>query len=117
MDAYVFGDVSGARVRSVKKAWNGACARAGISGLNFHDLRREAGSRLLEGGVPLNIIQAFIDHANISTTSRYLKVTQQGMHDALKRFEDVRDARCNLVAKAPVVDNAPVMLPESKSVQ
>jgi integrase len=110
-DRYVFGDVTGERIRSVKTAWANTLLKAhGIEparekngrltaecqhelaniDLNFHDLRREAGSRLQEGGVPLNIIQAFIDHANISTTSRYLKITQQGMHAALNRFEEDR---------------------------
>jgi integrase len=50
-EAYVFGDVAGLRIRSVKTAWTGARARAGVSGLTFHDLRREAGSRLLEDGM------------------------------------------------------------------
>jgi integrase len=87
-------------VASVKTAWWAACRKAGISGLTFRDLRREAGSRLLEGGVPPNIVQAFLDHANMSTTSRYLKVTRQGMHAALKRFEAARE-HCNLVASEP----------------
>ena len=100
-DAYVFGDPTGARVKSVKTAWWAACRKAGVPGLTFHDLRREAGSRLLEGGVPPNIVQAFLDHANISTTSRYLKVTRQGMHAALRRFEDARE-RCNLVASEAI---------------
>ena len=25
-------------------------------------------------------VQAFLDHANLSTTSRYLNITSQGMH-------------------------------------
>jgi hypothetical protein len=45
---------------------------------------------MLERGMPLNIVQAFLDHANISTSSRYLKVTRVGMHAAMKRFEDAR---------------------------
>ena len=58
--------------------------------LRFHDLRRESGSRFLEGGVTPNYVQKFLDHANLSTTSRYLKVERQGMHAALKRFEEQR---------------------------
>ena len=49
-DAYVFGNEIGERVGSVKTAWRATCRRAGIEDLNFHDLRREGGSRLLEGG-------------------------------------------------------------------
>ena len=51
--AYVFGMAIGQRVQSIDKAWGAACRRAGILGLHFHDLRRDAGSRWLEGGVPL----------------------------------------------------------------
>jgi hypothetical protein len=45
---------------------------------------------MLEGGMPLNIVQAFLDHANISTSRRDLKVTRVGMHAAMKRYEDAR---------------------------
>ena len=45
---------------------------------------------MLKGGMPLNIVQAFLDHANISTSSRYLKVTKVGMHAAMKRYEEAR---------------------------
>jgi integrase len=43
-----FGNEIGERVQDFKTAWRGTCTRAGISGLNFHDLRREAGSRMQE---------------------------------------------------------------------
>jgi integrase len=49
-------------------------------GLHFHDLRREGGSRLLEGGVPEHCVQRFLDPANLSTALRYLKATRQSMH-------------------------------------
>ena len=137
-NAYVFGDVTGRRVKSIKTAWentklkayecepkrekNGRltpdCRRklAEIN-LNFRDLRRESGSSKLEGGMPLNIIQAFLGHANISTTSRYLKVTRQGMHAALKQFEANRDARGNLVAKSADAPDQPESAQARKSVQ
>ena len=43
-----FGNEIGERVKGFKTAWRLTCKRAGISGLRFHDLRRESGSRLLE---------------------------------------------------------------------
>lgn len=117
-EAYVFGDVAGCRVKSVKTAWANAVLKAhGIEparekngrltsacqrelaaiDLNFHDLRRESGSRFLEHGMAPHYVQAFLDHANLSTTSRYLNITSQGMHAALKRVEDER-IRCTGVA-------------------
>jgi integrase len=110
---YVFGDATGGRIQSVKTAWDTARLKAhgfdvkrerngrltaecreqlrGIN-LRFHDLRREAGSRFLEGGLAANYVQKFLDHAKLSTTSRYLNVNRDGMHPALKRFEDGRAA-------------------------
>ena len=38
-------------------------------------------------------VQSFLDHANLSTTSRYLKIDQKGMHAALKTFEKGRDGK------------------------
>ena len=58
-DDYVFGNAIGARVGSVNTSWQATCGRAGIEDLNFHDLRREAGSRLLEGGMPEHYVQRF----------------------------------------------------------
>ena len=97
-EAYVFGNEVGQRIHSVDTAWKAACRRADIVGLHFHDLRREAGSRLLEGGMPEHYVQRFLDHANLSTTSRYLKTTRRGMHEALQRFEEGR-MRCTNVAQ------------------
>jgi integrase len=110
--AYVFGDdATGERVKSVKTAWencrlkahgyvvvrekNGRLAtecrqQLAVIDLRFHDLRREAGSRFLELGMAPHYVQKFLDHANLSTTSRYLKVERQGMHAALQNVEKTR---------------------------
>ena len=95
-DSYVFGNEIGQRIGRVKRAWEAACRRAGITGLHFHDLRREAGSRMLEGGVPEHIVQRMLGHANLATTSRYLKTTRRAMHEAMQRF--VERQRCTSVA-------------------
>jgi integrase len=48
-------------------------------GLHFHDLRREAGSRWLDHGVPLHAVQQLLGHANISQTSN-LPAGPHGRH-------------------------------------
>ena len=55
--------------------------------LHFHDLRREAGSRWLDGGVPLQVIRDWLGHANISQTSKYLEATFAGQHEAMRAYE------------------------------
>ncbi|CAN5851426.1 hypothetical protein BH18ACI5_BH18ACI5_04530 [soil metagenome] len=55
--------------------------------LHFHDLRREAGSRWLDGGVPLHRVQVWLGHTNISQTSTYLRADGADDDDAMRRFE------------------------------
>jgi hypothetical protein len=77
----------GQRIGSIDKASAAACRRAGISDLHFHDLRREAGSRWLEGGVSLQVVRDWLGHTNVSQTSTYLATTPAGEYDAMRRFE------------------------------
>jgi integrase len=86
--AYVFGDDVGRRRRSVKTAWRLTCERAKITDLHFHDLRREAGSRWMDAGVPLATIQRWLGHHNISQTSTYLAASGGGDADAMRAFEE-----------------------------
>lgn len=46
-------------------------ARAGVSDLTVHDLRRSYGKRLEKAGVPLVGIQRLLQHANIATTAEH----------------------------------------------
>jgi integrase len=86
-DAFVFGDEVGRRRHSIKTAWRLTCKRAKIDGLHFHDLRREAGSRWMDMGVPLATIQRWLGHHNISQTSTYLAASGGGDADAMRAFE------------------------------
>ena len=85
--AFVFGNEVGEPIASVKTAWRATCRRAGIHDLHFHDLRREFGSRLLESGASEHDVRDFLGHANITTTSRYLKSTPLRLEKALAHME------------------------------
>ena len=85
-EQYVFGNYLGQRIGSIDHAFARACDRAKLEDLHFHDLRREAGSRWLEAGVPLNVVKELLGHTNISQTSTYLGVTEAATYDALRRF-------------------------------
>lgn len=118
LDAHVFGTALGEPVVDFKRAWittvlkahgltakyvvgsnPDAATRAAMAtiDLHFHDLRREAGSRWLEGGVPLHTVKDWLGHTNISQTSTYLAGTIQTQHDAMAAFE-ARRAVCNDLA-------------------
>jgi integrase len=85
-DHYVFGNLIGQRIGSIDHAFAWACKRAGLVDLYFHDLRREAGSRWLERGVPLNVIQTLLGHTKLSQTSTYLGVSEAGVYEAMQRL-------------------------------
>lgn len=112
--AYVFGNALGQRIHSIKRGWSAAVLRAyghvpaytkatmnltaesrallNAIDLHFHDLRREAGSRWLEGGVPLHTIRDWLGHTSIAQTSTYLAGTMKTQHDAMTAFEARRAA-------------------------
>ncbi len=97
-DAFIFGNALGQRVQSTKRAWMSAVLRANghtprytltmnltpelratlqTINLHFHDLRREAGSRWMDAGVPIATIQRWLGHTNVSQTSTYLAARQR----------------------------------------
>lgn len=113
---FVFG-VVGTQVANVKRAWETAVLKAHgytpvwIAGtlaaesraqiraidLHFHDLRHEAGSRLLEAGWPIHHVKEMLGHANITQTDTYLNAGRMGLHDSMQRFAG---NGCNPVAIA-----------------
>jgi integrase len=88
--AAVFGEVTGEPIASITKAWDVACRRAGVVGLHFHDLRREFGCRLIESGAGLHDAREFLGHANISTTSRYLRASSLSLEKAITRLDQAQ---------------------------
>ena len=75
------------RLTNIKTAWRNTCRRAGIADLHFHDLRREFACRLLESSADLHDVRDFLGHANITTTSRYVRSTPVRLAQALERME------------------------------
>jgi integrase len=86
-DAYVFGDEIGRRRGSITAAWRSTVTRAAIVDLHFHDLRREAGSRWMDAGIPLATIQRWLGHTNIAQTSTYLGASLGGDEHDMRAFD------------------------------
>jgi integrase len=98
-EAYVFGDEVGHQIRSPQTAWRNALDRAGISDLRFHDLRHEAGSRLVEAGWPVHHVQEMLGHADLKQTSTYLNITLGGLKESMRALDEARG--CKNVASSP----------------
>lgn len=118
LSAYVFGTPVGTRLLNFGRAWYTAVlkshgytptysntanltpeSRAALRevDLHFHDLRREAGSRWLDLGVPLHTIRDWLGHTNISQTSAYLSGTERTSHTAMQQYE-ARKATLQILA-------------------
>jgi integrase len=62
---------------TVEQVFAGACERAGIAGLRFHDLRHTATSRMATKIPNLIELSAITGHANLSMLRRYYHVTAE----------------------------------------
>lgn len=133
--AYVFGNEAGERVTTIRRQWEDAVllahghtptrTRGKLTAeshaayhavdLHVHDLRREFACSLLESGAALHDVQAFLGHANITTTSRYLQSAPVRLEQALTRMEAVgfahdshkHDSEASSTAPRPAVENRP----------
>ena len=60
---------------------------AGISNHRLHDLRHTCATYLLKNGVPLDVVQWVMGHANISTTQIYAKVLDEILQAEMRKLK------------------------------
>ena len=91
--------------------------------MRFHDLRREFACRLLETQAELHDVRDFLGHANITTTSRYLRSSSVRLASALERLEAVHNGTSRTsaahseeaVTEMPKGESAELLDPEGES--
>jgi integrase len=67
------------RSDSVKQAWRRVMDRVGVQGLHFHDLRREAVSRLFERGLNQLEVASISGHRTLSMLAVYTKFKPENL--------------------------------------
>jgi excisionase family DNA binding protein len=75
---------TGKPLRWVRRAFTGACRRAKIKGLRFHDLRHTFATRLVEKGVDIITIKELLGHSSVKVTERYTHPNHALKRDAVE---------------------------------
>lgn len=70
----------------MKTGFKGACRRAGISNLRFHDLRHTFASRLVEKGVDIETVKELLGHHSITVTQRYTHSSDERKRAAVEQL-------------------------------
>ena len=65
-----------------ERLW-GACRRAGLRRIRWHDCRHSFASQLVMGGTPLRQVQEWLGHSTITTTMRYSHLAPGGGREHL----------------------------------
>lgn len=89
-EEFIFSNAgTGSYIKDVKTAFKGACQRAKIKGLRFHDLRHTAASKMIEGGIDLVTVSKILGHASIQMTMRYAHPTPENMRRAVEKLGEI----------------------------
>jgi integrase len=94
-DGRLFGDVYGYSLSFEKGAFKQACKRAGIKGLNFHDLRKSFATNLVRAGVHPLVIKELLGHAQMQTTETHYAFGQ--WQQAVEAVELLAEKKGNVV--------------------
>lgn len=68
---------------SITQAFKRACKRADIEGLNFHDLRHEATTRLFEKGLNVMEVSSITGHKDLKMLRRYTHLKPESLLEKL----------------------------------
>ena len=75
---------------NVKRSFASACKTSEIEGMRFHDLRHTFATRLIERGVPGEIVSKLLGHNNLNTTARYVNPNAQMARLAVEALSILR---------------------------
>jgi integrase len=78
---------AGAPVGRIQSAWASLLRRAGVAHCTPHDLRRHAGARMLQNGVPIEVVSAVLGHSNTGVTQRvYARLMVDHLREAVRKL-------------------------------
>ncbi|WP_405243800.1 tyrosine-type recombinase/integrase [Lentisalinibacter salinarum] len=82
------GHVKGRPLVNIDKPWRRIRERAGMPRLRIHDLRRTAGSFMVQAGHSLEAVRDILGHADSKTTQIYARLAEQQRRDTIESYGD-----------------------------
>ena len=74
---------------NIRNNYNKVLKQAGISNFTFHTLRHTACTRLLEQGVPVDVVKEIMRHSNVQITlDVYNHINQNHKFEAINALEN-----------------------------
>lgn len=70
----------------IKRAFKGACKRAGLFGLRVHDLRHTFASWLVMSGTPLRTVAELLGHKSLAMVHRYSHLSPEHLRAAVDQL-------------------------------
>jgi integrase len=81
-----------------RRAFDAALAKAGIDDFCWHDLRHTHATWLRQAGVPVEVVQRSLGHADIATTMRYAHVDDRELQEALRKLPSIGTSTPKIVS-------------------
>ena len=95
-----------------RRVWETACAKCGLAGRIFHDLRRSAVRNLIRSGVQERVAMMISGHKTRSVFDRYNIVSEQDLTDAVRKLQKFQDAAEPACQPVQAVSSTPADRPE-----
>ena len=76
-------EYNGGRVKSIRTGYYAALRRAGMTGVNIHQIRHTVAVRMLAAGQPIEKVSQYLGHSNVQITQKtYARYMPDHLADA-----------------------------------
>lgn len=85
-DEVVFPNSEGQPLDNVQSSWEELLKDAEVTRFRFHDLRHTFASKLVQRGVPLQVVAQLLGHASVLMTQRYAHLAPSQTREAVQKL-------------------------------